>query len=64
VSGDTAAPSIKPQTVVASSDKVAPLWGGRTAEEAGDPWTAASGGGLPDLPGHYGNAPDLEEVPF
>lgn len=64
VTGDTAGQSIRPQTVVANSDKVAPLWGGRTAEEPADPWNAASGGGLPDLPGHYGNAPELDEVPF
>jgi len=50
--------------VVANADNVTPLWGGRTAEEPTDPWNAAAGGGLPDLPGQYGNAPDLEEVPF
>jgi len=44
-----------------SADKVAPLWGGRTAEE-NDPWNATSG--LPELPGQYGNAPELEEAPF
>jgi hypothetical protein len=64
VTGDTASQSIRPQTMVANSDNVAPLWGGRTAEEPADVWNQASGGGLPDLPGQYGNAPDLEEVPF
>jgi hypothetical protein len=24
----------------------------------------ASGGGLPDLPGHYGPAPELDDQPF
>lgn len=55
---------IRSQTVVANAGNVAPLWGGRTADEASDPWTVASGGGLPDLPGQYGAAPDLDEVPF
>lgn len=55
---------IKSQTTVASPEKVTSLWGGKTADEPTDPWNQASGGGLPDLPGHYGNAPDLEEVPF
>lgn len=56
--------SIRSQTVVANAGNVAPLWGGRTADDASDPWTVASGGGLPDLPGQYGAAPDLDEVPF
>lgn len=55
---------ITPQTTVASGENVTSLWGGRTAEEGSDPWTQSSGGGLPELPGQYGNAPDLEEVPF
>jgi single-stranded DNA-binding protein len=55
---------ITPQTTVASGENVTSLWGGRTAEEGSDPWTQSSGGGLPDLPGQYGSAPDLEEVPF
>jgi single-stranded DNA-binding protein len=63
-SSDTASQTIRPQTVVANSDNVAPLWGGRTAEENQDPWNIASGGGLPELPGQYGNAPELEEAPF
>lgn len=54
---------IKPQTTVNSSSNVTSLWGGRTADEGGDPWNQATGG-LPDLPGQYGAAPDLEEVPF
>jgi single-stranded DNA-binding protein len=62
--GDGAAKTVTNQTTVTSDDKVTSLWGGRRAEEAGDPWTQASGGGLPDLPGHYGAAPDMEEVPF
>jgi len=44
-----------------SSEKVAPLWGNKTAEE-NDPWNVTSG--LPDLPGQYGSAPELEEAPF
>ena len=50
---------VAPQTTVASSDSVATLWGGKTAE---DSWTQ----GLPDLPGQYGPAPDptTEFVPF
>ena len=51
---------VRSSTTVAS-DKVAPLWGGRTADEA-DPWNANAG--LPDLPGQYGAAPSLEEAPF
>ena len=54
--------TIAPQTTV-SSPEVASLWGGRTAEEDSNPWTQASGG-LPELPGQYGTAPNLEEVPF
>lgn len=52
------------QTTVASETKVTSLWGGRTADETSDPWTKSSGGGLPDLPGQYGAAPDLEDAPF
>jgi len=51
-------------SVVASDNKPVSLWGGRTAEEEPDPWTQASGGGLPDLPGQYNSNPDLEERPF
>jgi len=52
--------TVKSSTTVAS-DKVASLWGGKTAEES-DPWNLTSG--LPDLPGQYGSAPTLEEAPF
>ena len=47
------------QTTVASSDNVATLWGGKTAE---DSWSQ----GLPDLPGQYGPAPEptSEFIPF
>jgi single-stranded DNA-binding protein len=55
-----AQPAVQTSTTVAS-DKVAPLWGGKTAEE-NDPWNVTSG--LPDLPGQYGAAPELEEAPF
>jgi single-stranded DNA-binding protein len=63
-SGSSGTTEIKAQTVVAQPDKVAPLWGGKTVEDGNDPWNTASGGGLPDLPGQYGSAPDLEEAPF
>lgn len=59
--------SLKPatnHTTVATESKVTSLWGGRTADEPTDPWTQSSGGGLPDLPGQYGTAPSLDEVPF
>jgi hypothetical protein len=56
---------ITPQTTVSSSDNVTSLWGGRTADDVSqDVWSQASGGGLPDLPGQYGAAPTLEELPF
>jgi len=50
---------VVPQTTVASSDKVATLWGGKTVEDSLDQ-------GLPDLPGQYGVAPELpsEFIPF
>jgi single-stranded DNA-binding protein len=58
--------SVTTQTTVASTEKVASLWGNKTVEESTDPWTQASGGGLPDLPGQYGNAPNFDdnEPPF
>ena len=61
--GNTAAQpqEIKPSTTI-SSESAAPLWGGRGAEEESDPWSVNSG--LPDLPGQYGSAPELEEAPF
>lgn len=55
---------IQPQTTVVSDSNVSSLWGGKTAEDESDPWTKASGGGLPELPGQYGAAPALEEEPF
>ena len=58
----TAAPEIKAQTTVATNEVVG-LWGGRTADD-NDVWNQGSGGGLPDLPGQYGAAPNLNEVPF
>lgn len=63
--GNNGAKEITPQTTVSSSENVASLWGGRTADDAGDPWTQSSGGGLPDLPGQYGAPPALDdEIPF
>jgi single-stranded DNA-binding protein len=56
--------TIQPQTTVASGGEVANLWGGKSAEEDSDPWTKTAGGGLPDLPGKYGQAPDLSDEPF
>ena len=60
---------VKPQgsnTSPSSIEEGASLWGGKTVEESSDPWTQASGGGLPDLPGQYGSAPnfDSDEPPF
>ena len=51
------------QTTVASESNVTSLWGGRTADEPTDPWTQSSGGGLPELPGHYGPTPDFDSDP-
>ncbi len=61
---ESQAKQVTPQTTVAESTNVASLWGGRSAEEDSDPWTRTSGGGLPDLPGQYGNAPELSNEPF
>ena len=55
--------SVASQTTVASTDNVASLWGGKTVEESTDPWTQTSGGGLPDLPGQYGSAPNFDDEP-
>jgi len=52
---------IKASTTLASSEPT-PLWGGRSTEESIDPWPVNAG--LPDLPGQYGTAPELEEAPF
>jgi len=51
---------IKPQTTVNGAGKVASLWGGKTLDD--NPWDQTSG--LPDLPGQYGAAPDLDNEPF
>ena len=62
---DGSAPKpVAPQTTVASAGEVTSLWGGRTSEENNDPWNQASGGGLPKIPGQYGQAPNLDEIPF
>jgi single-stranded DNA-binding protein len=63
-SGESQPKQVESQTTVAEPAKVASLWGGRTVEEDSDPWTRTSGGGLPDLPGQYGNAPELSDEPF
>jgi single-stranded DNA-binding protein len=59
-----AAKAIQSQTTVASSSEVVNLWGGKKAEDDSDPWTKTAGGGLPDLPGKYGPAPDMTDEPF
>ena len=56
--------TIQPQTTIASEGEAATLWGGKRAEEDSDPWTKTAGGGLPDLPGKYGPAPDMTDEPF
>lgn len=55
---------IQSQTTVASGTGIASLWGGKSAEDDSDAWTKTAGGGLPDLPGKYGQAPDLSDEPF
>jgi single-stranded DNA-binding protein len=62
--GQAGGQEIKPQTTVASPEGVTTLWGGRTADEGSDPWNVTSGGGLPELPGQYGTAPELSDEPF
>ena len=62
--GQVGSQEIKPQTTVASPEGVTTLWGGRTADESSDPWNVTSGGGLPELPGQYGTAPELSDEPF
>jgi single-stranded DNA-binding protein len=52
---------VQPSTVSTPSPS---LWGGRTADDNTDPWSVASGGGLPELPGHYGPVPEIEDLPF
>jgi single-stranded DNA-binding protein len=63
--GESQTKQVEPKTTVASSNGVANLWGGKTAEEPADPWNQASGGGLPDLPGQYGASPEFADgLPF
>lgn len=45
-----------------SAENTVNLWASNNTQA--DPWNHASGGGLPDLPGQYGSAPSLEEIPF
>jgi len=45
-----------------SAENAVNLWAATNTQS--DPWTQASGGGLPELPGQYGSAPELEELPF
>jgi single-stranded DNA-binding protein len=61
---DSGQRSIQAQATVASGEEVASLWGGKSAEDDSDPWTKTAGGGLPDLPGQYGQAPNLSDEPF
>ena len=64
-SGEAQPKQVTSQTTVASTENVASLWGGKTAEDAADPWNAGTNVGLPDLPGQYGNAPEFNaEPPF
>lgn len=55
---------IQPQTTVSTAQEVQPLWNNAPSQVSADPWNVASGGGLPDLPGQYGPAPELDEEPF
>ena len=55
---------IQPQTTLSADRDVQPLWNSASSQVSADPWTVASGGGLPDLPGQYGPAPELDEEPF
>lgn len=56
-------PEIKPHTTVSSVTEPAPLWGGRTVDDLeSDAWDKHTG--LPELPGQYGAAPSLDELPF
>jgi single-stranded DNA-binding protein len=55
---------VQTNTPVAPSSSDASLWGAANAPQPTDPWTHASGGGLPDLPGQYSNSPSFDEVPF
>ena len=60
---ETQPKSVEARNTVASDDNVASLWGGKTVEEASDPWSSGPNAGLPDLPGQYGTAPDFNEEP-
>lgn len=55
---------IQPQTTLSADRDVQPLWNSASSQVSADPWNVASGGGLPDLPGQYGPAPELDEEPF
>jgi single-stranded DNA-binding protein len=59
----TEAKPITPQTTVASPTGVASLWGGKTADDPAEPWSAQTGNHLPDLPGYALSSTD-EEPPF
>lgn len=61
--GSTEQRPVQSQTTVGDAQEVKPLWN-NAEHTASDVWTVASGGGLPDLPGHYGPAPDLDDQPF
>jgi len=64
-SNESQTKQVTSQTTVASTDNVASLWGGKTAEDTTDPWNAGTNVGLPDLPGQYGNTPEFDaEPPF
>ena len=65
-SSESQSKQVASQTTVASTDNVASLWGGKTAEDSTDPWHTGTNIGLPDLPGQYGNAPNFDdnEPPF
>lgn len=61
--GSTDPKPVQPQTTVRDAAEVQPLWNNNSNASV-DPWNVASGGGLPDLPGHYGPAPELDDQPF
>lgn len=62
-SDESQAKQVTSQTTVASTDNVASLWGGKTAEDTSDVWNAGTNVGLPDLPGQYGNTPQFNDEP-
>lgn len=55
---------IQSQTTLSSDKDVQPLWNTSDPKISDDPWNVSSNGGLPDLPGQYGPALELEEDPF